>query len=342
MSNIYYCYIYYRDNNTPFYVGKGLRPRVYNISNHNKWVCRIFKTVGRKNIRIELIEAKNEEHSFQLERHWISVFRADGYVLCNMTDGGEGLSGYTQTQEAKKKISKANLGKHRSNEARERMSKAATGKLISIETRQKISKSNTGKTVSEETKKKMSIASLGKPKSEEHKQKMKVSKSEEHKQKISQTNKLKGIRPPVGIGVKLGSRLSEETKEKMSIASLGKTKSEKHKQNIAKAKKGIKLSEEHKQKISNTHKERGIKPPISTGPRIGRKVSSATKEKLSRLHSGDKGSNAKLTWNLVNEIRERYNTDKLSQKELTKLYNMSPTAIYKIVHNITWKEYNDK
>jgi group I intron endonuclease len=56
--------------------------------------------------------------------------------------------GKHQTEETKKKISKANSGRHPSDETRAKMSKSQKGRVTSEETKQKISKANKGKIAS--------------------------------------------------------------------------------------------------------------------------------------------------------------------------------------------------
>lgn len=80
---------------------------------------------------------------------------------------------------------------------------------------------------------------------------------------------------------------TEETKEKMSKAHVGKKMSEEHKKklreanlksgNVPPSHKGEKMCEKHKKNISTTHKARGIKPPSV----LGRKHSEETKKKMS-------------------------------------------------------------
>jgi len=56
-----------------------------------------------------------------------------------------------------------------------------------------------------------------------------------------------------GNKYRLGTHCSEETKSKMSMASLGKKKSKEHRLNMNKDKKGVALSQEHKEKLSKAH-----------------------------------------------------------------------------------------
>ena len=101
----------------------------------------------------------------------------------NMTEGGEGISGftYTQSEETRKKISEAKKGKKRppfTEEWKKKISEACRSRIQgphTEETRRKISETKKGKKLppfTEEHKTKISEAMKGKPKSEEHKRKL--------------------------------------------------------------------------------------------------------------------------------------------------------------------------
>ena len=81
----------------------------------------------------------------------------------NFTDGGDGISGFTHSEEARKKMSEAQQGKTLSEKTRKKISEAMKGKTLPEETRKKMSESRRGennpmhgKTHSEEARKKMS------------------------------------------------------------------------------------------------------------------------------------------------------------------------------------------
>ncbi len=212
MVSEFYTYIYYRaDGITPFYVGKGTYKRAYAFTAHNPWVKNIY---NKESIKVDLIKCVNETQAFELEKHWIAVFKSDGYILCNQTDGGDqppSNSGKKHSKETKQKMSKASLGKLKSEETKQKMrkskseehrkklSKAHTGKKLTETHIKHIVKSNTGKKRSENAKLNMSKAQKGRP------------KSEEHKKKISETNKGKDNH-------QLGRHHSEKTREKMKLA----------------------------------------------------------------------------------------------------------------------------
>lgn len=58
------------------------------------------------------------------ERWWIAYGRASGWPLTNLTDGGEGASGYQHTDESRARISRARIGIRFSEETRKRIAEA--------------------------------------------------------------------------------------------------------------------------------------------------------------------------------------------------------------------------
>jgi ribosome-binding protein aMBF1 (putative translation factor) len=53
---------------------------------------------------------------------------------------------------------------------------------------------------------------------------------------------------------------------------------------------------------------------------------------------GEKGGNAKLTWDVVREIRRRRKEVRITKKKLATEFGVSESLIDKIVRNIYWKE----
>ena len=108
--------------------------------------------------------------------------------------------------------------------------------------------------------------------------------SEETRQKISVANK--GRTPSEETKLKLsaahkGKTFSEETRLKLSEASKGKPKSEEHKKKMSEVNKGRTPSEETRQKLSELRK--GDKHPM-----FGKTRSEETRQKLSEANKGDK------------------------------------------------------
>ena len=74
----------------------------------------------------------------------------------NLTDGGEGTSGLSMSEDKKKVFTMK--GKHHSEKTKAKMRKASLGQVMSEEARKKMSIAKTGTKASEETKAKMSAA----------------------------------------------------------------------------------------------------------------------------------------------------------------------------------------
>lgn len=211
--DIFYVYQHIRlDENNIFYVGKGKNFRHSETSNRNKYWHNI---VNKSGFRYEIVFDKlDEELALLVEMELIDKYRKLNYKLVNMTDGGEGVSGYKHTDETKKLLGEMN--KHRD---------------ITDETRKKLSliwKGKKRKPFTEEHLKKISEAA---------KKQKRVCFSEETKQKISSSNKGKKRtqeqREKISEATKLA--MNEEVKQKLSAAQKGKKRSEETKQKISKS-----------------------------------------------------------------------------------------------------------
>lgn len=109
--------------------------------------------------------------------------------------GHNGRIGKKHSEEAKRKIGKANKGKKRSQEARKKMSESRKGeknhffgKKHSEETRLKISRINRGRKLTDEQRKKITKSLLG------NKHSLGIKYSEERKKRISEISKKKAPR----------------------------------------------------------------------------------------------------------------------------------------------------
>ena len=230
---------------TPFYVGKGTRAnrpyRHLSLARNGDMSLKSKKIRKAWSMNLPIIikrvfRADTNEEVLEEEKRLIALYgrRNNGTgVLVNFTDGGEGVSGYIASEEAKLKISAVKkgkqyrLGKLHSKESKLKMSIAAKkrkpvlGRICSEETRlrmsaaQKGNKKGLGHHHSEESKLKISIAAknrIRKPQSKEQRENLSIrlkgnkyrlgkKLSKEHIQKISDGNK--GQKRPEKIRLKM-------------------------------------------------------------------------------------------------------------------------------------------
>src|ERR1017187_8689339 len=116
----YYTYIYQdpSKNMEPVYIGKGFGLRVYEHltrTDHHPLTYRLQKML-REGIQPEIgiISVSSEYFAFELEKGLIKQFGRKDLgtgTLLNLTNGGEGTSGYNHTKQTKERMSKSNKGK---------------------------------------------------------------------------------------------------------------------------------------------------------------------------------------------------------------------------------------
>ena len=125
---LFYTYVWLREDDTPYYVGKGKGNRAY--IGHRE--CGVFKAPPRG--RIVFYIACDEQDAFETEKLLIWYYgRKDLGTGClrNLTDGGDGVCGIRKIPC--------------SPELRETRRRNALGKKHSKETRQKIAEINVAK-----------------------------------------------------------------------------------------------------------------------------------------------------------------------------------------------------
>jgi len=168
MHKQFYVYIHKKPDGTPFYVGKGTGNRAYQFSKRTQWHKNIVAKYGKNNIIVDIVNCLNESQAFDLEKIYIKQFKHDGVCLVNLTNGGEGHSGFKQTQQTKDKRA-AKLKKFYSTEeghqVNERLNTHRIGRKNTEQTRLKMSNAAKGKSKSKEHSINLSLARVGKPKS---------------------------------------------------------------------------------------------------------------------------------------------------------------------------------
>lgn len=166
----FYTYLHCKPDGTPFYVGKGHDRRATRIvgAKRNFHHQNIVRKYGKENIRVYVFPCDSEQQAFTDEIQQIAQLRNEGYMLCNFTDGGEGMSGHIFSEESLKKMSESRtgaknhfFGRKHSIDALEKISASSKGRKKSPEVVKQIALSNTGKKRSEEARKRMSIAQKG-------------------------------------------------------------------------------------------------------------------------------------------------------------------------------------
>jgi len=224
------------DKNEPFYIGIGndnegeYRRANYKFGRNNLW-NKISKKYGFK-VDI-IIDDLTWEQACEKEKELISLYgriNLNNGILCNFTDGGEGVTGVIFSQERLAKMSASMKGKL----AKEKH--PLFGKGHTEESKDKMSKKLLGKKMSPERLAKHSIIFLG-----EKNPMFGKKHSEESIKKISE--KLKGIKVSEERRIKMTERTGEKN------GNYGK----KNSQTVR-----LKMSQNRKNKIYIYNTENGI------------------------------------------------------------------------------------
>jgi hypothetical protein len=174
----FYIYEHVRpDTGAVFYVGKGCRDRAFRASSRNEYWNRIVKKAGGFKVSFVCSDS-DEEFIMFAEQERIDQLKRLGISLCNVTAGGDGLSGMVLTKEHKQKIAQTKIGVSRPPEVVEKVRQTKTGKLTGADN------PFFGKHHSEETKAKLRTALSGRVQSEEEKQRRQISRIEAAKKSL--------------------------------------------------------------------------------------------------------------------------------------------------------------
>ena len=120
--NKYYTYAYLREDGTPYYIGKGLKYR-WNSKNH-----KVAVPTGERILILK--ENLSEEDAIKHEIYMINIFGRKDLgtgILRNLTNGGDGISGFKHSPATKIKIGLGNTNKKRSAITRKKVSEAIKG-----------------------------------------------------------------------------------------------------------------------------------------------------------------------------------------------------------------------
>ena len=275
---------------------------------HSKYLQRLYNKYGHESIKFEVIEYCDKEKLLEREQHYLDTLNP---VLNGHKVAGSPL-GHKWSDEAKKRHSemlkgrkvsfsdqgKANIIKAakrpKTDQTKKKMSEAAKRRdmahLRTPEAINKVAEKHRGMKRSDETRKRISESKKGTKMPEQSVIAMRERmRSPEMREFISKTNKGR-------IGYWKGKKLSEETKQKISIA-----------------RKGKKLSEEHKARIKASR-------PINF------EHSTDAKKKIAE-------SKRKFTNEQVLEIRQLY-TSGLSHQKLADMYKVQRHTIGRVINGL--------
>jgi hypothetical protein len=153
------------DKNEPFYIGIGSDNSYYRANERSRrnpiWENIVQKTDYRVDI---LVDDISWEEACEIEKWFISFYgRRDNNtgILCNMTDGGDGILGLVFTDEHRKKLSNSRKGRKFSDETKRRIGEKSKGRTLSESARLKISMANKMKVMPESARIKIGNASKG-------------------------------------------------------------------------------------------------------------------------------------------------------------------------------------
>jgi hypothetical protein len=165
----FYTYLWLREDGVPYYAGKGSGQRAF-------WKHRSgFKLNPPPRERIVLQEWPNETDAFAAEIFLIQYYgRIDQKTgpLRNLTDGGEGSSGYAPSPACRKKLSMAGRGRKFSEEHKRKISLAHLGRPKSKEAVEASRRTRTGMKQSLEHAQHSRTIALGRRHSEESRRKI--------------------------------------------------------------------------------------------------------------------------------------------------------------------------
>lgn len=254
-----------------FYVGKGIGRRARRFAGRSPYHKNIIAKYGKENIIVRIVkEFKTEVDALAYEVELISKLRGMNIDLVNFTDGGEGWTGASHSEETKlvlsekSKSNKNCVGRVYTEQMRLNMSIAQKNSPKKESANRSQSEKKKGKKQSAETIEKRIAPLRGVKKSPEFcanlslkmkgriftdEQKINMSNGQKNSEKCQ--NNIKKV-----IQSNIGRKLTKEHCNKIGGRSKGIPKSEEHKRKISEAHKGQKRSPEARQKMVEAHARR--------------------------------------------------------------------------------------
>lgn len=208
---------------------------------HNKYFWRAIQKYGWDNFQhIVLCENLSKNWACKLEQDFIRIYKSNdpnyGY---NLSCGGEfSAFGMRHSDETKKRISLAGIGRICTDETREKLRVANRGKHLSEEQKEKLRRANLGKKLSEETKRKISESGKGKHCGKDNPMHGKSLSGDKNgmygKHHSAETLKLLSDLNKGANNAFYGKHHSEESRRKISESTKGKSKPKQSPEHIRK------------------------------------------------------------------------------------------------------------
>lgn len=184
-------YLIFNKVNGKIYVGKS-QDAVVRFRDHLKiarggkekyhgsysYIHAALNKYGFDNFIVRVVEQDifDEQSAFSKEKEWIELLKNGGYVIYNLTDGGDGATGHKMSEAGRKKLSEIHLGKEPWNkgkqtpdDVRDKQSASAINRfMIGIHPRRGKPSHLRGKKRSDGFGEKISKSKKGVPQSKEH------------------------------------------------------------------------------------------------------------------------------------------------------------------------------
>ena len=200
---MFYTYAHYTPQGRLFYIGKGQGNRAHRLSSRGSYWKNVVVKYGKPNVQI-LANWDTEQEALDHEILLIDCFKELGHKLCNITNGGEGVSGLKQSEHQKSVASQV----HKSNKWRQGI-KHSEERKKQISEFFKNHKYMVGTTQTVEHRQKNSIAQLGNSRA--------LGSKHSEKTKIQISKKLRNRKKPLVKFCWVGTHIA--TKEVISFAS---------------------------------------------------------------------------------------------------------------------------